>query len=308
MAIGAADVVPGVSGGTIAFISGIYEELLNTIDKLDLKFFSLGRKEGWAKAWKEYNLSFLVTLGSGVLLSIFTLARGITYLMENEPIVLWSFFFGLVLASILYIAQQVNGWTPKGIIAMILAAALAYFITVAAPSTAPDNYGFLFISGFIAIIAMILPGISGSFILLLLGSYASVIGTVNMLSEAIVSGNVDLGLQAGGRLAVFAIGAVLGLKVFSKILTWMFNNYKNLTLAVLTGFMIGSLNKIWPWKESLSTYINSDGHEVPLTEKSILPGNFSGDPQVGTAITACIIGFLTIFLLEKLANRKKGEI
>lgn len=308
MAIGAADVVPGVSGGTIAFISGIYEELLSTIDKLDLKFFSMARKEGWAKAWKAYNLSFLFTLGIGILLSIFTLARGVTYLMENDPIVLWSFFFGLVLASILYIGQQITGWNIKAIIALILAAVLAYFITIAVPSTAPDNYGFLFLSGFIAIIAMILPGISGSFILLLLGSYASVIGTVNMLSEAIVGGNLDLGLRAGGRLAVFAVGAVLGLKVFSKILTWMFDNYKNLTLAVLTGFMIGSLNKIWPWKEAISTYVNSEGLEVPLAEKSILPGNFAGDPQVGTAITACVVGFLIIFLLEKLANRRKGEV
>lgn len=191
---------------------------------------------------------------------------------------------------------------------MIVAAILAYYITIAAPSTAPDNYGFLFLSGFIAIIAMILPGISGSFILLLLGSYATVIGTVNMLSESIVSGNLDLGLQAGGRLAVFAIGAILGLKVFSKILTWMFDHHKDLTLIILTGFMIGSLNKIWPWKESLSTYINSDGHEVPLAEKSILPGNFAGDPQLTTAITSCVIGFLLIFLLEKLANRKKGEV
>lgn len=308
MAMGAADVVPGVSGGTIAFISGIYEELISTIDKLNFKIIPMARKQGIATAWKEYNLSFLLALGTGVLISILSFARIITYLLENEPIKLWSFFFGLVIASILYIGGQIKSWNWKAIVALIIGGIVSYYITIAEPSTSPDSYLFLLLSGFIAIIAMILPGISGSFILLLLGSYEAVISSVNMLTTAVFTVDTELGITAVSRLGVFALGAIVGLKVFSKVLTWMFDNYKNMTLTLLTGFMIGSLNKIWPWKQTVTTYLNSSNEEVPLLEKSILPGDFIGDPQILGAIISCIIGFLTIFLLEKLANRKKGEV
>lgn len=308
MAMGAADVVPGVSGGTIAFISGIYEELLNTIDKLDFKIISVARQQGFRKAWNEYNLSFLLALGSGVVISILSFARIITYLLENKPILLWSFFFGLVIASIVYIGGQVKHWNWKAIAALVFGVIVSYYVTIIEPTTSPDSYWFMFLSGFIAIIAMILPGISGSFILLLLGSYEAVIGSVNMLSVAVFSGDFDLITTAAGRLSLFAVGAIIGIKVFSKILTWMFEHYKNITLTLLTGFMIGSLNKIWPWKETVSTYLNSSNEEVPLLERSILPADFAGDPQVLGAVISCIAGFLTIFLLEKLANRKKGEV
>lgn len=308
MAMGAADVVPGVSGGTIAFISGIYEELLNTIDKLDFKIISMARQQGTRKAWNEYNLSFLLALGSGILISILSFARVITYLLENKPILIWSFFFGLVIASIVYIGGQIKNWNWKAIVALVFGVILSYYITIIEPTTSPDSYWFLFLSGFIAIIAMILPGISGSFILLLLGSYEAVIGSVNMLSTAVFSADFDMITTAAVRLGLFAVGAILGIKTFSKILTWMFEHYKNITLTLLTGFMIGSLNKIWPWKETVTTYFNSSNEEVPLLEKSILPTDFVGDPQVLGAVISCIAGFLTIFLLEKLANRKKGEI
>lgn len=308
MAMGAADVVPGVSGGTIAFISGIYEELLSTIDKLDLNIISVARKQGLGKAWKQYNLSFLLALGSGILISILSFARIITYLLENKPILIWSFFFGLVIASIVYIGGQVKNWNWRALVALILGVVISYYITIVEPTTSPDSYWFLFLSGFIAIIAMILPGISGSFILLLLGSYEAVIGSVNMLSTAVFAADFAMIITAGARLGVFAVGAIIGIKAFSKVLTWMFEHYKNVTLTLLTGFMIGSLNKIWPWKQTVTTYFNSSNEEVPLLEKSILPTDFAGDPQILGAVISCIAGFLTIFLLEKLANRKKGEV
>jgi len=308
MAMGAADVVPGVSGGTIAFISGIYEELIKTIDGLDIGVITTARKQGVKAAWREYNLSFLFALFLGIGISILTFAKIITYFLDNEPVILWSFFFGLVIASIVYITGQIEKWDWKNVTGLVVGAMVSYYITIAEPVTSPDSYWFIFFSGFIAIIAMILPGISGAFILLLLGSYHVVIGSINDLTAGAFSFNWDAVQKAASRLAVFAVGAILGIKLFSKVLTWMFEHYKGITLALLTGFMIGSLNKIWPWKEVLTTYTNSHGEEVPILEKSILPGQFEGDPQILSAVIAAVIGFLLIFLLEKLAVRKQGKI
>ena len=308
LAMGAADVVPGVSGGTIAFISGIYEELIKTIDNLDMGILTKARKQGVKTAWRDYNLSFLIALVLGIAISILTFAKVISYLLDNEPIILWSFFFGLVIASIVFITGQIQKWNWKTILGLLLGAVVSYFVTIAEPVTSPDSYWFLLLSGFIAIIAMILPGISGAFILLLLGSYHVVIGSINEFTSAVFSMNWNAALLAATKLGTFAVGALLGIKVFSKVLTWMFENYKNITLALLTGFMVGSLNKIWPWKKVLTTYTNSQGEVVPILEKSILPGQFEGDPQILSAIIAAIGGFLLIFLLEKLAVRKKGKI
>ena len=305
LAMGAADVVPGVSGGTIAFISGIYEELIETIHNLDLGFFKTWKKEGFKTSWNRYNLSFLVALFSGVLISILSLAKLITWLLFNHPILVWSFFFGLVLASILYVGKQISVWNPKIIIAILLAAGFSYAITLAKPFGSPDSTWFLFLAGFVAIIAMILPGISGAFILLLLGAYQSVIGTLTQLGDGITKLNWELFSEAFLKLAVFALGAIVGLKVFSRVLNWMFKHHKNLILAILTGFMVGALNKIWPWKEVLEYRMNHSGEKVPFLEKSILPTSYSEDPQLLLAIIFLVIGFLSIFLLEFLATNKK---
>jgi len=304
LAMGAADVVPGVSGGTIAFISGIYEELIETIHNLDLGFFKIWKKEGFLKAWKHYNLGFLLALFSGVLISIISLAKLITWLLEVYPVMVWSFFFGLVIASIVYVGKQITHWRLAVIFAMIVASVASYLITIADPVGSPDSTWFLFLAGFIAIIAMILPGISGAFILLLLGAYTTVIGIVTQLGEGITTLNSSLVLGALGKLLIFAIGAVIGLKVFSRALNWMFKHHKNLILAVLTGFMIGALNKIWPWKDVLQYRMNHTGEQVPFIERSILPQNYDGNPQILYAILFAIIGFLTIFLLERIAGRK----
>ena len=307
LAMGAADVVPGVSGGTIAFISGIYEELIETIHKLDFGFFKLWKKESFLIAWKSYNLPFLVALFSGVAISILSLAKLITWLLSNHPIFVWSFFFGLVIASILYVGKQITKWNLGIYIALIIAAALAYIITLAEPLGTVESSWFLFFAGFVAIIAMILPGISGAFILLLLGAYTAVIGTISQLGEGISSMNWKLISDALLKIVIFLIGAIVGLKVFSRILNWMFKHHKNLTLAVLTGFMIGALNKIWPWKEVLQYRINSHGEEIPFIEKSIVPTQYPEDPKIILAIVFMILGFLSIFMLERIAVSKNKQ-
>ncbi|MFT4611730.1 MAG: putative membrane protein [Glaciecola sp.] len=304
IAMGAADVVPGVSGGTIAFISGIYEELIESIDKINLGVFKLWKQNGFKSAWNSINGSFLLALFSGIAISILSLAKIIKYLLHNEPILLWSFFFGLVLASILFIGKQIQSWSPKIISAITLTSIGSYFITLAEPFASPDSPFYLLFCGFIAIIAMILPGVSGAFILLILGAYETAINTLNNLIEGVTTMNLEVLKDALLKFFLLSLGAIIGLKVFSKILNWMFKTHKNFTLAILTGFMIGSLNKIWPWKLVTKTRINSEGLEVTVLDESILPTSYVGDNQIMLAIAFIVIGFAAILVLESLGKKK----
>lgn len=291
MAMGAADVVPGVSGGTIAFISGIYEELLNSISSFNFSLINVFKNEGFKSVWIKVNGNFLVSLFVGILISVLSLAKLIESMLENHPIVIWSFFFGLVLASIIYIGKQITKWTKGSFLCLILGAILAFYITTLNPMvSANSSPWFLFLAGMIAICAMILPGISGSFILVLLGAYKPVLNALN--TKDFVS------------IIIFLVGAILGLLSFSRILKWLFSTYKNYTLATLTGFIIGSLNKIWPWKETISWRTNSKGIEVPFNTASISPFSFEGDNQLLISIFLMLIGFGLIILLEKLAIKK----
>jgi putative membrane protein len=286
--MGAADVVPGVSGGTIAFISGIYEELLTSISGVNFKVLKLLKSEGVKSFWKAINGNFLISLLLGIGISIVSLAKLISWLLEYQPILLWSFFFGLVLASILYIGKQITEWRVATVVILVLGAILAYWITTLDPLISEDTSPlFLFFAGAIAICAMILPGISGAFILVLLGAYKPVLEALD---------NRDFKI-----IGIVAAGSLVGLLLFSRILKWLFSNHKNLTLAVLTGFVLGSLNKIWPWKETLTWRTNSLGIKVPLNEQSISPFSFDGDPQLLISISLAIVGFLTILILEKIA-------
>lgn len=307
MAMGAADVVPGVSGGTIAFVSGIYEELLSTIDNLNLGVFSTWKNNGFKKMWKSYNLGFLCSLFLGIFISVLSLAKAISQVLISYPIQTWSFFFGLVIASIFYIAKQIKKWSGATIAVLLLGCVLAYFITIAAPTEAPEATYFFFLSGCIAIIAMILPGISGSFILVILGSYAMVLGALNDFINGVLELNWEVIKTNFIKVMVFILGCIVGLKAFSKALKWMFMHKKELTLAVLTGFMIGSLNKIWPWKKVLSTRIDRHGDEQVVEAHSILPSSFEGDQELGMAILFAFIGFALIFLLERFANLKTRD-
>ncbi len=290
--MGAADVVPGVSGGTIAFISGIYEELLKSISAINFSTLSMLQKNGLKAVWKSINGSFLVVLLFGISVSVVSLAKGITYLLENQPILLWSFFFGLVLASVVFIGKQITKWNFATIVTLLLGAFVAYYITILEPLISEGaSLWFLFLSGALAICAMILPGISGSFILVLLGSY-------KIILEAIHSRDFQI-------IAVVGLGAITGLLSFSKVLKWLFLKYKNITLAGLTGFVIGSLNKIWPWKETLAWRLNSHGEEVPLLQKSIGPFRFQGESQLLWAIIYALLGYAVILALEKIQAIKK---
>jgi putative membrane protein len=306
MAMGAADVVPGVSGGTIAFIAGIYEELIETIHKLDLKFFRCWKKEGFISTWRYYNLNFLFALLLGIIISILSLAKLITQLLKDHPVFVWSFFFGLVIASIIFVAKQISTWKLLTWISIILASIASYFITLAEPLGTPEDTWFLFFAGFIAIIAMILPGISGAFILLIIGAYQSIMEVISLLSEGITNLNWGQFSQALLKISIFLIGAAFGIKIFSRVLNWMFHHHKNTILAILTGFMIGALNKIWPWKEVLEFRTNHHGEQVPFIERSVLPGQYADDPQLLMAVTFMVIGFLTIILLERISLTKKG--
>ncbi len=292
MAMGAADVVPGVSGGTIAFISGIYEELLETISNVNFKLLKTLRKEGIKAAWNQVNGSFLLALFIGIGISIVSLSKVITWLLENEPVPLWAFFFGLVLASVLYIGKQIEKWNFTTVIFTILGLGLGYMITVipSAPSQ-ESNLIFLFFAGAIASCAMILPGISGSYILLLMGAYSTVMAAVNDRNLVVIG--------------IVGAGVIAGLLSFSRILKWLFEKYKLQMLAALMGIMLGSINKIWPWKETITTYTDRHGEVKPLLEKSISPNAYDGDPQLLMAIVLSIIGFGVILLLERLAVNKE---
>ncbi|RYH73854.1 DUF368 domain-containing protein [Flavobacteriaceae bacterium 144Ye] len=291
IAMGAADAVPGVSGGTIAFISGIYEELITTISNVNLSLITTLRKEGFKAFWTQLNGNFMVALLTGIVVSFVSFMQLAKYLIENHPILIWSFFFGLIVASIYFVGKQIQKWNLATIIGIIIGAVVAYYITTIPASSVNHSPLFLFFAGAIAICAMILPGISGSFILLVLGAYKT-------LSDAIDDYDFK-------KLALFIGGAVIGLLSFSRILKWLFKNYHNITLAILTGFIFGSLNKIWPWKKVLTWRTNSKGEQIPLLEESISPFNFDGDPKLAIAIVLMIVGFSTIFILEKLGSKKQ---
>jgi len=288
--MGAADVVPGVSGGTIAFISGIYEELITSINSINFSKFKVLRKEGFKSFWKAINGNFLLALFSGIFISVFSLAKMISWLLVNQPILLWSFFFGLVFASIFFIARVIEKWNLGTISAFVLGAVLAYYITTLPPSENTGSLPFLFLSGALAVCAMILPGISGAFILVLLGSYKTILDAVHE--------------QELYTVAAVAMGAVFGLLSFARLLKWMFENYKNSTLALLTGFILGSLNKIWPWKKVLETKIFGK-KVIPVSEVNISPFQYEGDNQLLYAVLLALLGFCVIFILEKLATKSK---
>jgi putative membrane protein len=289
IAMGAADVVPGVSGGTIAFISGIYEELITSINNMDLALLRTLGQQGFKAFWERLNGNFLLALFLGIFISLFSLATLVSWLLENRPILLWSFFFGLVSASIYFVGKAIEKWNLAAIILLIVGALGAYYITTLPPIDNTEGLPFLFLSGALAVCAMILPGISGAFILVLLGSYKTILDAVHERDLTIV--------------ATVALGAIVGLLSFARLLKWMFTHYKNVTLALLTGFILGSLSKIWPWKKVLETKVFNN-KVIPIREHNVSPFSFEGDNQFIYALLLGIIGFSLIFTLERLASKK----
>lgn len=301
MAMGIAEVIPGVSGGTIALITGIYEELINTIKSiLGPDWIRAWRQNGLPAAWREANGLFVVFLLGGMALGVIFGVFVVTHLLETFPQLLWAFFFGLIIASALYVGRQVGRWGTAEIIAIVVGTALAYWISVANPAQGTEALWYVFLGGTIAISAMILPGVSGSFILLLMGLYTYIIPTVKDALKTFAPESLIV-------LGVFGIGCLLGLSTFSRVLSWTFKYYRYPTLAALTGFMLGSLNKIWPWRNVLSYRTSSRGEEVPFLEENVLPAQYDGEAMVAGVILCIIVGFAVVFLLEKLGHDNAGS-
>ena len=309
MAMGMAEVVPGVSGGTIAFITGIYEELIDTIKSVDVNFFKLFFTGKWKSAFEKINGLFLLFLIAGMVFGIIISLFLVTYLLENHGEGLWGFFFGLIIASSIYIGSKVSSWSIKAIVFLVIGAVISYAVTVVTPAGGSESLPFVFLCGALAISALILPGISGSFILLLLGMYSVIIPHVKSLISSPNSESFIITM-------VFGLGCLLGLAVFSRVLSYAFKQFKDATLAILTGFMIGSLNKIWPWrnptawleKDTYQTYNSSvatfsefaDKEIKILTEANVLPSAYDGSPNTVVVVIAFFLGLLIIFLLSKV--------
>lgn len=291
-AMGMADVVPGVSGGTIAFISGIYEELIDSIKSVNVQAVKLLFRFRIAEFWRHINGTFLFSVLLGIAISIFSLARLMTYLLEHHPIEIWSFFFGLIIASALFVAKEVGKWNVRTVLWFLVGVVVAWWITVVSPTETPNDWWFILLSGAIAICAMILPGISGAFILLLLGKY-------HYIMQAVGDFNIPV-------ILIFVIGALAGIISFSHLLSWLLKHWHDCTIAMLMGFMIGSLNKVWPWKETVESYVGSHGELLPLVERNVSPARFEVikaiDPQLWQAILFCVVGFLLIYAIELLGS------
>lgn len=291
LAMGAADIVPGVSGGTIAFIAGIYDRLLGAINSINFSVLKTLKNEGVTAAWKQIDGAFLLALFLGMVTSIVLLSAPITYLLQNHPVLIWSFFFGLVLASIWLVGKQIKSYNISNAILFLAGAILAYWITTLNVLQGSDNLIYIFFSATIAICAMILPGVSGAFILLVLGVYQIVINAIH-----------DRDIK---MLAVFGLGCAVGLLSFSRLLKWLLNNKRTQTLAVLTGFLLGSLNKIWPWKNKIGSapiHIHSDGREEWLLQP-VLPSNFEGDNQFIYALLLFFVGVALILVMSRFEKK-----
>ncbi|MCG9656229.1 DUF368 domain-containing protein [Vibrio mediterranei] len=292
MAMGAADVVPGVSGGTIAFITGIYDTLLESIRRINPSIFGIWKRDGFKAAFDHINGFFLIALFGGILTSILSLAKFISWALETHPVPVWSFFFGLIMVSVYHMIKQVEQKTLSRFVFLLLGAVFAYSITVLKPLQMDPTSINIFFAGCIAICAMILPGISGSFILLLLGMYTPVLGAVKSLQ-------IDV-------MALFAMGCLIGLLSFSHVLSWLLKRYRDFALVFLTGLMLGTLPKLWPWKETISWRINSKGEQVPLIQENLSPFNFesvTGQPsQLAIAIVLMLAAVGLVLALEKIAE------
>ena len=290
VAMGASDVVPGVSGGTIALITGIYERLLTDIKNINLSNLKLFFKGQFKLFWKNIDGTFLLALFAGIGTSFLLMANLIKYLIISYPTFIWAFFFGLIIASTIFVGKNVK-WNWKTLLLFILFAVVSFFIT--SPENVPlspdSKLWFIFICGMVAICAMILPGISGSFILVLLGQYFYIMHALSDMQWIV--------------LLVFMAGAIIGILSFANVLSWLFKHYEMITLSALTGFMFGSLNKIWPWKLTLSTYVDNQGITMPLTQKNIIPPTF--DINVVYALLLIMVGMTIIFVIQGIANKLK---
>ncbi|MFM7628034.1 MAG: DUF368 domain-containing protein [Algoriphagus sp.] len=297
MAMGAADIVPGVSGGSIALIAGIYQQLLDSINGFNIQNLSLLKSFQIKEFYARVNGTFLLCLVSGILTSIFSLSGVITYLIDEHPIPLWSFFSGLILVSAFLILKDISRWTIGVVIAVAIGTAFAWWVTNLPPTTTPNDYWFTFVAGAIAICAMILPGISGSFILLILGQYQRILQAV--LDKDFLT------------LALFASGCLVGILSFSRVVSYLLRKFHSATIGLLSGFMLGSVNELWPWKIVTSWRTSSSGEQTPFLTENILPTDYMAQvnkaPELGWAIGAFFFGIGLVLLIEWLASKLQQE-
>jgi putative membrane protein len=297
-AMGAANVIPGVSGGTIALLTGIFEKLIHSIKSINHRAVGFLLQGKFGSFSSHINLPFLIAVFSGAVLSVFTLARVLAYLFANFPVYIWAYFFGLIVASVYFVGKTIGRWTPSIFLVFAAGAALAVWISFMTPASGNDNFFYLVLSGIAAVCSMILPGLSGSFILILMGNYELV------AIEAINDFRLDV-------LGPVFLGIVGGLLAFSHLLSWIFRNFRNHTLAVLTGFIAGSLIILWPWKEPVfrvdqygDILVRPDGSPVIQNYDRFIPDTLT--TEVVVAIFLMIAGYLTIWIIEKMAEKKPG--
>ena len=306
--MGAADVIPGVSGGTIAFMTGIYEELVGSINSINGEAVRLLFTGKFKAFWKHINGNFLISLIAGILVSILSLAKLMTYLLTNHPIQTWAFFFGLIVASSIFILKGISGWKFKDIVMLIIGIIIGIVVCTLTPTQTPDGLWFIFICGAIAICAMILPGISGSFILLILGKYEYMLGTITKITSG------DGALMDFAIILIFVLGAIIGILAFSRFLHWLLAHYHRATLLVLAGFIIGSLVKVWPWSD-MATVAASQHPELAALPSFVwkdVAQQYSGliDYHIGGAVCFALVGFFLVVGIELAGNhisRKKGS-
>lgn len=295
MLMGAADAVPGVSGGTVAFITGIYEELIHSIKQFGPSTPKQLINQGIKSTWQQVNGTFLFSLMAGILVSLLTLARVMLHWLETYPVLLWSFFFGLILASVWSLLRHIEHININVVGTFLLGTLMALGITSATPTVIEASNLYVFFSGCLAICAMILPGISGSFILVLLGMYSHILLAVKTWQFT--------------TIGLFAAGCLVGILSFSRVLSWMFNHHKTPTLALLGGFMLGSLNKVWPWKHTVETMLDRHGEAVPLVQKNVLPAQFEHLTQqpadMAWGIALMLVGITLVLTVDHYGSRKK---
>ena len=286
LAMGAADVVPGVSGGTIAFVSGIYIELIDTIKSVNIQALRVLKSQGPAAAWRHINGNFLVVLLSGILTSLFSLAVVMQFLLAEHPLPLWSFFVGLIVGSVIYLLRQYRFAHWREYLLFVTGIAIAWGISVAPSVQLEGTLATMFFAGSIALCAMILPGISGSFILMLLGLYPVFIGAIAELQ-------LDI-------LMVFGLGGIIGLAVFSRVLSWLLAHYEVPVIAMMCGFLVGSLNIIWPWKQVLESVVSHSGKTIVLSAQNLWPSQYTQlvgmDAQTLLSVTAMLAGLILVGL------------
>lgn len=293
--MGAADAVPGVAGGTAAFLSGIYDELVHSLNEIDRDAVKLLLRKDYKAVWEKINGNFLTAVFAGILTSYFTLAGLVTWLLRDQSIVLLSFLFGFILLSAPLVLRTISEWNWRTALFLILGIGAAWILTLTAPIEGPNSWWYLFFVGILVVCGTFIPGISGSLMLLLLGMYQYMIQAVNSVNVLAIT--------------IFVAGGLVGLFGFSRLLTWALDNHRNRTTALLAGLMLGSLNKVWPWRQVLEYATNRHGERVPALDKSILPWDYltltGKDPQVFQAILMMAMGVFIVFLIEKISARLK---